>query len=220
MYSSHEPIGPQPYPLIYVVANPVVVRGLLDRKRSEDYLIYNAACRESHHSRKALQELVVISIDVQVIRNRLFFAMHSLLPLILQRYSLCSLFTVVHMCACVCCHPIYSGRRGCGRTSRGHTGFLIHVPSVVLALIFLARRIQPFLSLVDREVDFLCTNDFIVLHVYVGLFFFFVGEENPSSCDYTGIRTHVPTCQKVSRLPTEPPEQPSFYMLVMNGHHM
>ena len=33
----------------------------------------------------------------------------------------------------------------------GHTGFLIPLPSAVLALIFLARRIQPFLSLVDRE---------------------------------------------------------------------
>ena len=36
----------------------------------------------------------------------------------------------------------------------GHTGFLIHLPSAVLALIFLARMIQPFLSLVDREVEF------------------------------------------------------------------
>ena len=35
-----------------------------------------------------------------------------------------------------------------------HTGFLIHLPSAVLALIFLARRIQAFLSLVDREVEF------------------------------------------------------------------
>ena len=33
------------------------------------------------------------------------------------------------------------------------TGFL-HLPSAVLALIFLARWIQPFLSLVDREVEF------------------------------------------------------------------
>ena len=41
-----------------------------------------------------------------------------------------------------------------GRTSRGHTGFLIHRLSAVRALIFLARRIQPFLSLVDREVEF------------------------------------------------------------------
>ena len=36
----------------------------------------------------------------------------------------------------------------------GHTGFLIHLLSAVRALIFLARRIQPFFSLVDREVEF------------------------------------------------------------------
>ena len=35
----------------------------------------------------------------------------------------------------------------------GHAGFL-RLPFAVLALIFLARRIQPFLSLVDREVEF------------------------------------------------------------------
>ena len=35
----------------------------------------------------------------------------------------------------------------------GHKGFL-HLPSAVFALIFLARRIQPFLSLVHREVEF------------------------------------------------------------------
>ena len=40
-----------------------------------------------------------------------------------------------------------------GRTSC-HTGFFIHLLSAVRALIFLARRIQPFLSLVDREVEF------------------------------------------------------------------
>ena len=34
----------------------------------------------------------------------------------------------------------------------GHTGF-IYLPSAVLALIFLARRIQPPLSLVDCEVE-------------------------------------------------------------------
>ena len=36
----------------------------------------------------------------------------------------------------------------------GDTGFLIHLLSAVRALIFLVRRIQPFLSLVDREVEF------------------------------------------------------------------
>ena len=36
----------------------------------------------------------------------------------------------------------------------GHTGFFIHLLSAVRAFIFLPRRIQPFLSLVDREVEF------------------------------------------------------------------
>ena len=36
----------------------------------------------------------------------------------------------------------------------GYTGFFIHLLSAVRALVFLARRIQPFLSLVDREVEF------------------------------------------------------------------
>ena len=62
----------------------------------------------------------------------------------------------------------------------GHTGFLIHLPSAVLALIFLARRIQPFLSLVDREVEF-CV--LLVWHFFM--------RKNPSSCDDTEIRTHV-----------------------------
>ena len=35
----------------------------------------------------------------------------------------------------------------------GHTGFLIHL-SAVRAFVFFARRIQPFLFLVDREVEF------------------------------------------------------------------
>ena len=53
----------------------------------------------------------------------------------------------------------------------GHTGFFIHLLSAVLALIFLARRIQPFLALVDRASRILCTNDLIVLHL-LGVFFF------------------------------------------------
>ena len=48
----------------------------------------------------------------------------------------------------------------------GHAGFFIHLASAVLAFIFLARRIQPFLFLVDREVHrILCTNDLIVFHL-------------------------------------------------------
>ena len=36
----------------------------------------------------------------------------------------------------------------------GHTEFLIHLLSAVRALIFIARRMQPFLSFVDHEVEF------------------------------------------------------------------
>ena len=55
----------------------------------------------------------------------------------------------------------------------GHTGFLTHLPPAVLTLTFLARRIQPFLSFVDREVEFLSTNDLIILNYLLGIFFFF-----------------------------------------------
>ena len=30
------------------------------------------------------------------------------------------------LCVCMCCHPIYSGRQTCGRTSRGYTGGRSH----------------------------------------------------------------------------------------------
>ena len=36
----------------------------------------------------------------------------------------------------------------------GHTGFIIHLLFAVRALIFVAKRIHSFLSLVDREVEF------------------------------------------------------------------
>ena len=60
----------------------------------------------------------------------------------------------------------------------GHTGFLIHLPSAMLALIFLAKMIQPFLSLVDREVEFcVFIDNSIVLHllrIYLILFCIFL----------------------------------------------
>ena len=61
-------------------------------------------------------------------------------------------FVLVSVCYTLCCHPIYSGRQTCGRTNRGHTG-LLHLPSAVLALFCIARRIQPPPSLVDHEVE-------------------------------------------------------------------
>ena len=56
----------------------------------------------------------------------------------------------------------------------GNTGFSIHLLSAVLAIIFLARRIQPFLSLVDREVEFCVLTILIVLHPLGICFFVFL----------------------------------------------
>ena len=71
-----------------------------------------------------------------------------------------------------------------GTQEEGHTGFLIHLLSAVRALIFLARRIQPFLSLVDREVEFGVLTIFnrsppvghfyLYLYLYLYLYFFLV----------------------------------------------
>ena len=67
----------------------------------------------------------------------------------------------VIMCVCACVFSSHSFWTSssldvpAGVTQdEGHTGFLIHLLSAVRAFIFLARRIQPFLSLVDREVEF------------------------------------------------------------------
>ena len=66
---------------------------------------------------------------------------------------------ITSVCVCVF-FPFILDIKFVRRTSRGHTGqeeghtgFLTHLLSAVHALIFLARRIQPFLSLVDREVE-------------------------------------------------------------------
>ena len=65
------------------------------------------------------------------------------------------------LCVCVCVFSSHSSWTSssldvpAGVTQEeGHTGFLVHLLSAVRALTFLARRIQPFLSLVDREVEF------------------------------------------------------------------
>ena len=115
---------------------------------------------------------------------------------------------LVCVCVCMCVvFPFIVDVRlvdvSAGVTQEGHTGFLIHLPSAVLALIFIARRIQPFLSLVDREVEF---------RVLTGQLF--------STCwAFLGkipVRVTAPRFeltsqrQKVSRLPTEPPGRPSI----------
>ena len=70
-------------------------------------------------------------------------------------------FLTAYNCVCVCVfssHPFWTSSSldvPAGVTQEeGHTGFLIRLLSAVRALILLARGIQPFLSLVDREVEF------------------------------------------------------------------
>ena len=76
----------------------------------------------------------------------------------------------------------------------GHIGFL-NLPSAVLALIFITRRIQPSLSLVDREVEFCApTNEsFSTWWACFVLFCFVFARKNPRSRDCTEIQTHIPT---------------------------
>ena len=71
----------------------------------------------------------------------------------------------------------------------GRTGFL-HLPSAVLAFIFIAKMIQPFLSLVDREVEFFFVYPRIdrSSHVWHDLFYFIFVRKNPSSCDCAAAR--------------------------------
>ena len=62
-----------------------------------------------------------------------------------------------------------------------HTGFFIHLLSAVCALIFLARRIQPFLSLADRKVKFcvLTIQSFSTRWAFLFLFFSFLVKKIP-----------------------------------------
>ena len=100
----------------------------------------------------------------------------------------------VCMHVCVFCYPIYSGRQNCGwmRLPGSHRrevtqDFHSHFPSAVLAFIFIARRIQPSISLVDREVDFVDSrnnNHSRLVRHYCFCLFIFV-RKNASWCDCT-----------------------------------
>ena len=117
--------------------------------------------------------------------------------------NIMTLGTQYNVCVCVCVFSSHSFWTlssldvPAGVTQEeGHTGFLIHLLSAVRALIFLARRIQPFLSLVNREVEFcvLTIQSFSTRWAFLFLFLFF-SEKNPVCRD----RTHIPTCQRVTR---------------------
>ena len=88
----------------------------------------------------------------------------------------------------------------------GHTGFLIHL-SAVRALIFLARRIQPFLSLVDREVAFcvLTIQSFSTRWAFLVLVFSFLVRKIP----FAGIELR-PKVSKGYMVTSELPGRPAM----------
>ena len=73
------------------------------------------------------------------------------------------------VCVCVVVIAfILDVRLTCGRTSRGHTEFL-HLPSAVIALIFIARRIQPCPFPLSTVKSNLCSHEFIALQYLLGM---------------------------------------------------
>ena len=90
-----------------------------------------------------------------------------------------------------------------GRTSRGHTGGrshrISHPPSFCGACLSFSREKDSAIPFPRRPRSrILCTNDLIVLHplgIFLFVFVLFFSEKNPVCRD----RTHVPTCQRVTR---------------------
>ena len=89
--------------------------------------------------------------------------MQRIRPVVTNRKIILARSVCMYVCfrvlCCVVCVFVFSSHKSLdvpvGVTQEeGRTGFLIHLPSAARALMFLARRAQPFLSLVDREVGF------------------------------------------------------------------
>ena len=124
---------------------------------------------------------------------------------ILYRYTGCvvpvctTINTVLTDCTCVLrvFFPFILDVTFVGRTSRGHAGGrphrILHPPSFCGACLNFSREKDSAIPFPRRPRS----RDSIVLHS-LGIFFIsFFSEKNPVNRD----RTHVPTCQKVTRLP-------------------
>ena len=111
----------------------------------------NLSCETKFSGANADREILILSFQLTTSGfGNLTRLIRS--PMTIHKYIL-YLYIQQYRCVCVF-FPLILDIKFVGRTSRGQTGFFIHLPSAVRALIFLARRIQPFLSLVDREVEF------------------------------------------------------------------
>ena len=98
------------------------------------------------------------SILSPVYKEKYFYSKQLLLFFKEKSEYLCVHSMTQHVCVCVfSSHSFWTSSSldvpAGVIQEEGHTGFLIHLLSAVRALIFLARRIQPFLSLVDCEVE-------------------------------------------------------------------
>ena len=117
-------------------------------------------------------QLLILVVTLSLFRTY-FLEFHFRFPAGIELYRSPYVVQHVTLCVCVCVcvfFPFILDIKFVGRTSRGHIGGrshrIFHPPSfcAVRALIFLARRIQPLLSLVDREVEFCVLTNLIVLH--------------------------------------------------------
>ena len=104
--------------------------------------------------------IITSGLELRLLLSALFEILEAVLLIRRHCTILLTVLKVLKYCNYVLCFlPNYSGRHvGC--TSRGHTEGrshrISHPPPFCGAclFIFLERRIQPFLSLVDREVEF------------------------------------------------------------------
>ena len=108
-----------------------------------------------------------------------------------------------YVCVCVF-FPFILDIKFVGRTSRGHTGGrshrIFHPPSFCGACLNFSREKDSAIPFPRRPWSrIMCTNDLIVLHPLSIFsffsFFLFFSEKNPVCRG----RTHVPTCQRVTR---------------------
>ena len=114
-------------------------------------------------------------------------------------------------CVCVCCHPIYTGRQVCGRTSRVHTGGRSHrisPRSFCGACLNVSRDNDSAVPFPRRPWGEFCVLTIWSFStcwgIFIFIFSFFLWGKIPVRV--TTLRFELKSQrQKVSRLPTEPP---------------
>ena len=119
--------------------------------RAEVYARVEGIVRHEKRDADKLLGKLLPQLEVQKLRTKRYRLRYAILNTTSGYYYVC--------CVCVfSSHSFWTSSSldvQAGVTQEeGHTGFLIHLLSAVRALIFLARRIQPFLSLVNCEVEF------------------------------------------------------------------